>query len=58
LSVLYLLNIGPDLGLPASLHSLHEAIDLSFSSSYSWSHQYLKKVFMIPWNRAQLLATA
>ena len=30
-----LFNIRPDLGLPASLHSLHEATDLSFSSSNS-----------------------
>jgi len=32
LSHLYLLKTEPDLGFPASLHNLHEAMDFSFNS--------------------------
>ena len=33
------------MGLPASLHSVHETIDISFSSSNSWSNQFLKSFY-------------
>jgi len=46
LSLLYIVNIEPERGLPASFQSLHVAIDFSFSSSISESHQNLKKFFL------------